>query len=110
MAEQQDDYQKRRPHTKYGNLKQFISELQEMGLKSGICTFYGVCRFQGEDYMYQGRCGEKTMWEILLNTNPMASSMMMTRSRVVEGKCTRSGHFGTANHINICFLTMYLDV
>ena len=43
----------------FGFLNEFIRDLTRLvSLQSGVCTRAGACRFQGEDFMYQGGCGE----------------------------------------------------
>ena len=64
----------------------------KIGLEEGICTYFGACRFQGEDYMFQGGCVENNMRGNLPKITPIVCSMMVTRRRVVKGMCTKSGH------------------
>ena len=74
---------------------------EKMNREDGICTHFGACRFQGTDYMYQGGCGEQSRLSLLNFTNPMVCSMMVTRSSVVKGNCTKSGHCWAGNHIKL---------
>ena len=75
--------------------------IEEASLEPGVCTYSGACRFQGEDYMYQGGCGHHSGWGSSIISTTMECSMMVTRSREVQGKCTRSGHCWKAFEINL---------
>ena len=75
--------------------------LAETGLEDGICTYYGACRLAGNDYMYQGGCGKMSSWGNSTITSSMACSMAVTRRRMVEGKCTKSGHCWAGYHIKL---------
>jgi hypothetical protein len=88
-------------HTKYENIRHCKFLVDEIELERGMSTSYGACRFQSEDYMYQGGCAEKSMWGHLLITNPMICTLVVTRNRMVEGKCTGSGHCWTAHHMKL---------
>ena len=35
--------------------KECVFEAEGLTMKEGTCTFYGACRYQGQDYMYQVR-------------------------------------------------------
>ena len=72
-----------------------------MGLEDGICTHFGACRLHGLDYIYQGGCGELSNWGISPITTPMVCNMMVTRSKLVHGKCTKSGHCWAGYHIKL---------
>ena len=75
--------------------------IEEETLEQGVCTHSGACRFQGFDYMYQGGCGHHSGWGSSIISTTMECSMMVTRSREVQGKCTRSGHCWNSNHIKL---------
>ena len=88
--------------SKAGKLKPCSFSFDEVNLEDGgICTHYGACRFHGADYMYQGGCGDLSIWGTLPITKPMVCSMMVTRSRLVTGKCTKSGHCWAGYHIKL---------
>ena len=47
-------------HTKYANIRKCKFLVDEIELERGFCIYYGACRFQGDDCIYQGGCGEKS--------------------------------------------------
>ena len=53
-------------------------------LEEGSCLVSGACRLYGEDYMNQGGCSRRR-WS-------GGCKMMVTRSTMHRGMCTKSGH------------------
>lgn len=101
LSELQNNVSQSTIKAKAGKLLPCVFAVQERGLEDGICTHFGACRFEGHDYMYQGGCGEKSKWGTSPITNPMVCSMMVTRSRMVKGMCSKSGHCWAGYHIKI---------
>ena len=101
LSELQRKQSQKANQAKAKQLKPCSFSYREMGLENGICTHFGSCRFQGADYMYQGGCGELSSWGTSPITTPMVCSMMVTRSRMVKGKCTKSGHCWAGHHIKL---------
>ena len=54
--------------------------LQYLKCKQGIWAYYGACRFQGEDYMYQVSCAEKSAGEIC---QPIVSLFILNYKNVL---------------------------
>ena len=53
-------------------------------LMKGSCLVSGACRLYGQDYMNQGGCSRRRWGG--------GCKMMVTRSTMHRGKCTKSGH------------------
>ena len=53
-------------------------------LEEGSCLVSGACRLYGQDYMNQGGCSRRR-WS-------GGCKMMVTRSTMHRGMCTKSGH------------------
>ena len=87
--------------TKAVNLIACLFSIHEHGLEEGLCTYFGACRFQGVDYIYQGGCGEQSNWGISPIITPMVCNMMVSRSKLMNGKCTKSGHCWAGYHIKL---------
>ena len=99
LSKLQEEKSKNIINTKYIRQCKFL--VNEIEQERGICTSFGACRFQGEDYMYQVGCGEKSMWGSLPITSPMMCTNVVTMNRMVEGKCTGSGHCWTTHHMKL---------
>lgn len=62
--------------------------------EEGVCTRFGACRFGGKDYMYQGGCGELSLWgaKSWQFDGTQKCRMLVKRKRVAKGKCLKNGH------------------
>ena len=96
-------YSNDRQTSKAGNVKECSFSVEKVASETGICTYFGACRFHGEDYMFQGGCGEESNWGTLTITNPMECIMMVSRRKMVEGICTKSGHCWAGHHIKLMY-------
>lgn len=69
-------------------------------MATGLCTQFGSCRVDKEDYMYQGGCGELSEWGSVPITNTQVScTMRMDVKNVHHGWCTDDGHCRAADRI-----------
>ena len=89
-------------------------EMEDFGrYEQGVCTRSGSCRFMGNDYIFQGGCGElsrsnshryygsrfsRAHHSTLLRWGrvPIAGQplcmMLVMETRRMEGRCTQGGH------------------
>ena len=79
-------------------------------LSPGICTYYGACRVDSTDYMYQGGCGELSLWgegkiekqevgKCVIETcyyyliiSQQSCSVWVEEMSMNHGSCTEDGH------------------
>ena len=62
-------------------------------LEEGSCLVSGACRLYGQDYMNQGGCSRRRWGG--------GCKMMVTRSTMHRGMCTKSGHCWARYHIQL---------
>ena len=97
-------------------------EIEDLGrYEQGVCTRSGSCRLMGNDYIFQGGCGELSRsnshryygsrfsrahyryyyttitlhsprWGRVPLSGQPRCTMLVLESRVVEGRCTQGGH------------------
>ena len=97
----QRSFKEKADQNKSKHLIECSFSIYEHDHEEGICTHFGACRLHGLDYIYQGGCGELSNWGISPITTPMVCNMMVTRSKLVHGKCTKSGHCWAGYHIKL---------
>ena len=82
-------------------LSSCIFSVESSKLEDGVCTNSGACRFQGLDYMYQGGCGLLSKWGNDPIKREVQCTMMVTKKIKVKGKCTKSGHCWSIDHVKL---------
>merc|ERR1711997_156885 len=59
----------------------------------GNCTFYGACRVAERDFMYQGGCGEISLWgEQIIQGENECKIWTKNGADVHVGSCSEAGH------------------
>jgi len=67
---------------------------------SGVCTYFGSCRVDDEDYMYQGGCGELSQWGSLpIREENIGCSLKVDMKQQHFGICNDDGHCQAAGYI-----------
>ena len=65
--EQPSGHPKPLEETTVKKAKECIFEVEGLILEQGTCTFYGACRYHGQDYMYQVRLYRTCAWGLHLH-------------------------------------------
>jgi len=70
--------------------------------KKGFCTFYGACRIQKKDYMYQGGCERKSQWGAkVITTENISCKVRTAESATINfGQCNSEGKCVTMKDTN----------
>ena len=61
--------------------------------EKGFCTFYGACRIENKDYMYQGGCERESQWgeKVITQKNVSCRVWNAESATISFGQCNSDG-------------------
>ena len=61
--------------------------------EKGFCTFYGACRIENKDYMYQGGCEKESQWgaKVITQKNVSCRVWNAESATISFGQCNSDG-------------------